>query len=135
MDCVFCKIRDGEVPAMKLHEDARTLAFMDINPLNEGHLLVMIRAHAPTLLDASEEDLAAVIRTVRRMAAAVQTVLNPDGINLLQANGEAAFQSVRHFHMHVVPRWKGDGKGLTWTLVRGDLEKIRATAEKIRAAL
>ncbi|MBI4391430.1 MAG: HIT family protein [candidate division NC10 bacterium] len=135
MDCVFCRIRDGQIPAVRLHEDERTIAFMDINPLNEGHLLVMTRAHAPTLLEASEEDLAAVIRTVRRMAAAVQTVLNPDGINLLQANGEAAFQSVRHFHMHVVPRWKGDGKGLTWTLVRGDLEKIRATAEKIRAAL
>jgi histidine triad (HIT) family protein len=135
MDCVFCKIRDGEIPAMKLHEDARTVAFMDINPLNEGHILVMTQAHAPTLLEASEEDLAAVMRTVRRMARALQAALHPDGINLLQANGEAAFQSVPHFHMHVVPRWKGDGKGLTWTLVRGDLEKVRATAEKIRAFL
>jgi len=135
MDCVFCRIRDGQVPAVKVHGDDRTVAFMDINPLNEGHLLVMSRAHAPTLLDASEEDLAAVIRTVRRMAAAVQRALNPDGINLFQANGEAAFQSVRHFHMHVVPRWKGDGKGLTWTLTRGDPEQIRATAAKIRAAL
>jgi histidine triad (HIT) family protein len=135
MDCVFCKIRDGQIPAVKLYDDERTIAFMDINPLNEGHLLVMTRAHAPTLLEASEEDLAAVIRTVRRMAAAVQKALNPDGINLLQANGEAAFQSVRHFHMHVVPRWQRDGKGLTWTLVRGDLDRIRAAAEKIRAAL
>ena len=135
MDCVFCKIRDGQVPAMKLHEDDRTVAFMDINPLNEGHLLVMSRAHAPTLLEASEEDLVAVIRTVRRMARAVETALSPDGINLLQASGEAAFQSVPHFHMHVVPRWHRDGKGLTWMLVRGDLGKIQATAEKIRAAL
>lgn len=135
MDCVFCRIRDGQVPAVKLHEDGRTIAFMDINPLNEGHLLVMTRDHAPTLLDASEEDLAAVIRTVRRMAAAVQKALHPDGINLLQANGEAAFQSVPHFHMHVVPRRHRDGKGLTWTLVRGDLDGIRAAAEKIRAAL
>ena len=135
MDCVFCKIRDGQVPAMKLHEDDRTVAFMDINPLNEGHLLVMSRAHAPTLLEASEEDLVAVIRTVRRMAQAVDTALSPDGINLLQASGEAAFQSVPHFHMHVVPRWYRDGKGLTWMLVRGDLGKIQATAEKIRAAL
>ncbi len=135
MDCVFCKIRDGQVPAVKLHEDDRTVAIMDINPLNEGHILVMTRAHAATLLDASEEDLAAAIRTVRRMAAAVQIALHPDGINLFQANGEAAFQSVPHFHVHVVPRWHRDGKGLTWTLARGDPERIRATAEKIRAAL
>ncbi|MBI4390356.1 MAG: HIT family protein, partial [candidate division NC10 bacterium] len=111
------------------------VAFMDINPLNEGHILVMTQAHAPTLLVASEEDLAAVMRTVRRMARAVQASLQPDGLNLLQANGEAAFQSVPHFHMHVVPRWHRDGKGLTWTLARGDPERIRATAEKIRAAL
>ena len=135
MDCVFCKIRDGQVPAVKLHEDDRTVAFMDINPINEGHVLVMSRAHAATLTEASEEDLVAVIRTVRRMARALEAALSPDGINLFQANGEAAFQSVPHFHMHVIPRWHRDAKGLTWRLVPGDLAQIRATAEKIRSAL
>jgi histidine triad (HIT) family protein len=135
MDCVFCKIRDGQVPAVKLHEDDRTVAFMDINPINEGHLLVMSRVHAATLTEASEEDLVAVIRTVRRMARALEAAMSPDGINLFQANGEAAFQSVPHFHMHVIPRWHRDGKGLTWRLVPGDLAQIRATAEKLRSAL
>lgn len=134
-DCVFCRIRDGQIPATRLYEDARTLCFMDINPLNQGHCLVVTRAHAPTLFEAADEDLQAAIATARRVARALRQALRPDGLNLLQANGPAAFQSVPHFHLHLIPRWSGDGKGLDWTVVPGDREAIARTAEQVRAAL
>ena len=134
-DCVFCKIRDGQLPAMKVYEDAQTLAFMDINPLNDGHCLVVTRAHAPTLFDVDLADLTAAIATAKRIAEALRRALAPDGLNLLQANGEAAFQSVSHFHLHLIPRRSGDGKGFDWPLVPGDRARIQAAADKIRAEL
>jgi histidine triad (HIT) family protein len=135
MDCVFCKIRDGQIPATRLYEDERTLAFMDINPVNDGHCLVVTRAHAPTLFEAAEPDLQAAIATAKRVAGALREALAPDGLNLLQANGAAAFQSVPHFHFHLIPRWAGDGKGLDWPLTPGDRGRIQATADRIRSRL
>ena len=135
MDCVFCKIRDGQIPSTRVYEDERTLVFMDINPLNEGHCLVVTRAHAPTIFDADEADLGAAIATAKRVALAIRKALAPEGLNLLQANGAAAFQSVPHFHLHLVPRWTGDGKGFDWKLIPGDRTRIEAGAERIRAAL
>ena len=134
-DCVFCKIRDGQIPSIKLYEDARTLCIMDINPLNSGHCLVLTRAHAPTIFDADPADLAAAITTAQRVARAQRTALRPDGLNMLQANGATAFQSVPHFHLHLIPRWTNDGKGFDWTLVPGDRDQIQKAGEKIRAAL
>lgn len=135
MDCVFCKIRDGQIPSFKIYEDARTLAFMDINPVNEGHCLVATKAHAATLFDTAVEDLQAAVATAKKVAEALKATLNPDGLNVLQANGKAAFQSVPHFHLHLIPRWEGDGKGFDWQLVRGDMDKIRATGDRIKLAL
>jgi len=135
MDCVFCKIRDGAIPSTRVYEDERTLAFMDINPLNDGHCLVVTRAHAETIFDADLADLAAAIATAKRVAEALRRTLAPDGLNLLQANGKAAFQSVPHFHLHLIPRFTGDGKGFDWPLVAGDRARIQAVAEKIRAEL
>ncbi len=133
-DCVFCKIRDGTIPSTRIYEDERTLCFMDINPINEGHCLVMTRAHAPTIFDTDEADLRAAITTAKRVARALRAALAPDGLNILQANGAAAFQSVPHFHLHLIPRRTGDGKGFDWKLVPGDRARLQATAEKIRAA-
>lgn len=135
MDCVFCRIRDGAIPSVRVHEDARTIAFMDINPLAEGHCLVIPRTHAATIFEASEADVQAVIVAVRRVALALREALRPDGLNLLQANGAAAFQSVPHLHVHLVPRWTGDGKGFDWPLVPGDRARIQAAADRIRAAV
>ena len=135
MDCVFCKIRDGLIPSVKVFEDERIFAIMDINPLNEGHLLVIPKAHAATIYDIAEDDLARSAVVAKRIALAAQRALRPDGLNLVQANGAAAFQSVPHFHLHLIPRWNGDGKGFDWKLVKGNPERIRATGEKIRAAL
>ncbi|MBI2903027.1 MAG: HIT family protein [Candidatus Methylomirabilis oxyfera] len=135
MDCVFCKIRDGRIPSVKIYDDERTFAIMDINPLNDGHLLVIPKAHAATLYEIAEDDLGWAAVVAKRIALALRTALRPDGLNVLQANGAAAFQSVAHLHLHLIPRWGGDGKGFDWKLIKGDPEKIRATGEKIRAAL
>jgi histidine triad (HIT) family protein len=135
MECVFCKIRDGQIPAMKIDEDERTLAFMDINPLNAGHCLVVTRHHAATLFEADPADLGAAMAAAQRIALAIRKALEPDGLNLLQANGAAAFQSVPHFHLHLIPRWADDGKGFDWKLVPGDRNAIAQSAERIRAAL
>jgi histidine triad (HIT) family protein len=134
-DCVFCKIRDGQIPSLKIYEDAATLAFMDINPLNSGHCLVITKTHAPNLFEAPVEDLQAAIATAQRVAQAIREGLKPDGLNMLQANGVAAFQSVLHFHLHLIPRWTGDGKGFDWKLVPGNREQIMKVGERIRALL
>ena len=133
--CVFCKIRDGQLPAMKVYEDERTLAFMDINPLNAGHCLVVTRAHAPTIWDSDEADLSAAITSAKKVALALREAVKPDGLNILQANGAAAFQSVPHFHLHLIPRWNNDGKGFDWTLVPGDRSQILQVGERVRQAL
>src|SRR5215471_5334600 len=120
---------------MKIDEDERTLAFMDINPINAGHCLVVTRRHAATLFEADPADLSAAITAAQRIARAIQKALAPDGLNLLQANGAAAFQSVPHFHLHLIPRWANDGKGFDWKLVAGDRDAIAKTGDRIRAAL
>ena len=134
-DCVFCKIRDGEMPAMRVYEDERTLAIMDINPVNSGHCLVISKAHAPTLWDADPVDLQAAIIAAQKVAVALKTVVKPDGLNMLQANGAAAFQSVAHYHLHLIPRWNNDGKGFDWSLVPGDRGQIQAIGERLREAI
>ncbi len=132
-DCVFCMIRDGKIPSAKVYDDQRTLAFMDINPLSRGHCLVATKAHAATLYEAEPEDLKAAIVTAKKVAGAIRKALNPDGLNLLQANGGAAFQSVPHFHLHLIPRWMNDGKGFDWKEVPGNREEIMGTADRIRS--
>jgi histidine triad (HIT) family protein len=134
-DCVFCKIRDGLVPSMKIYEDEHTLAFMDINPLNSGHCLIVTRTHAPTIWDADEEELQGAIVAAKKLATALREALKPDGLNVLQANGAAAFQSVPHFHLHLIPRWNNDGKGFDWGLVPGDRAQILKIGERVRDAL
>ena len=133
--CVFCKIRDSEIPAMRVYEDDRTLCIMDINPLSPGHCLVLTKAHAATLYEAEPADLQAAITTAQRVSRALRDTLAPDGLNMLQANGPAAFQSVPHFHLHLIPRWMRDGKGFDWKLVPGQKDEIVKTGDRLRAAL
>ena len=134
-DCVFCKIRDGEIPSKKIYEDDATLAFMDINPLNTGHCLVVPKRHAATIWDADVADLQATIATAQKIAIALVAAVKPDGLNMLQANGAAAFQSVPHYHLHLIPRWNNDGKGFDWKLVPGDRAQIATVGDRVRAAL
>jgi histidine triad (HIT) family protein len=134
-DCVFCKIRDGQIPATRIYDDERTMVIMDINPINSGHCLVIPKAHAATVWDAEPVDLQAAITTARKIALSIRETLKPDGLNMLQANGPAAFQSVPHYHLHLIPRWENDGKGFDWTLVPGDRAHIQSVGERLRQAL
>ena len=134
-DCVFCKIRDGQIPSVKVYEDDKTFCIMDINPLNRGHCLVITKVHAATLFESKSDDLAAAIGTARRVARAIKSALKPDGLNVLQANGAAAFQSVPHFHLHLIPRFANDGKGFDWPQVAGDRAEVAQTGETLRAAV
>jgi histidine triad (HIT) family protein len=135
MSCVFCAIRDGRLPAITLAEDERAFAILDIHPIHDGHTLVIPRAHAETIFEIAEEDVVATMRLARRVAAGIRKALRPDGLNLLQNNGPAAFQSVPHFHVHLIPRWDDDGMGFTWDLVPGNPSRMRDMAGRIRAAI
>jgi histidine triad (HIT) family protein len=131
--CIFCKIVAGEIPCFKLVEDDHTLAFMDINPANDGHALVIHKEHSRDLYTIPDAHIAAVVATAKRVALAVDQTVKPEGLNLLQCNGEAAGQSVFHFHMHVLPRALDDDLKLNWGLTPGDMDGIRGLAERIRA--
>jgi len=134
-DCVFCKILTGDIPAFKIYEDDETFAFMDINPVHDGHCLVIPKSHSKNIFETSDETLAALMASTRRVARAVEAALSPDGINVLQANGPGAAQSVFHIHFHVLPRETGDNTKLNWGLNPGDMDQISAVADKIKAAL
>ena len=132
-DCLFCKIVAGELPATVVDSDERTVSFMDINPATRGHALVVPREHAPDLLAISEEDLDACMRAAQRLAQRAKDKLGADGINLLNSCGPAAWQTVFHFHVHVVPRYADDPLELPWTPKPGDEEEIKAAAEALGA--
>ena len=130
-DCLFCKIVAGEIPSTKVHEDDRTVAFMDINPGTRGHLLVIPRAHAADVHEIADDDLHAVARTARDMAAKVVQRLGAEGVNVIQNNGSAAWQTVFHYHVHVVPRYGGDGIRLPWVPSPGDTDEIASAAQEL----
>ena len=134
-DCIFCKIAAGEVPCFKLFEDADTLAFMDINPVHDGHCLIIPKAHYPSVFEIAPKAMKAAARTAIRLAKAVNAAVEPDGLNLVQSNGPGAAQSVDHFHIHVLPRRHDDGLSINWTPKPGDRTHIAAIAEKIRKHL
>jgi histidine triad (HIT) family protein len=130
-DCTFCKILSGELPATIVDEDERTVAFMDIAPATRGHALVIPRAHAPDLLSVDTEDLCAVAVAARRLAARARERLGADGINLLNSCGAAAWQTVFHFHVHVIPRYHDDPLRLPWVPSAGDPAEIAAAAQEL----
>jgi len=134
-DCIFCKIIAGEIPSFKIYEDDATFAFMDINPASEGHALVIPKEHSADVYGISDEAIASTVITAKKVAAAIDETLSPGGMNLVQANGPAAAQSVFHFHMHVLPRGEGDELKLNWGLTPGDMDAIGQLAERIRANL
>jgi histidine triad (HIT) family protein len=131
-DCIFCKIVAGELPATIVDEDERTIAFMDINPATRGHALVIPRAHSRDLLEVSAEDLRATTLGAQRLARRVSERLQAAGVNLLNSCGAAAWQTVFHFHVHVIPRYKDDPLRLPWTPGPGDPDEISAAAAELR---
>lgn len=132
-DCIFCKIVAGELPATIVDQDERTVAFMDINPATRGHALVVPRNHSRDLLQIDPEDLQAVVVAGKRLAQRINATLAPDGINLINSCGEAAWQTVFHFHLHVIPRYADDPLRLPWRPAPGDADEIRAAAKALQA--
>jgi histidine triad (HIT) family protein len=130
-DCIFCKILAGELPATIVDEDERTIAFMDINPATRGHALVIPRAHATDLLSVGSEDLQAVALASQRLARRISERLGADGVNLVNSCGAVAWQTVFHFHMHVIPRYGGDPLKLPWVPAPGDSAEIAVAAQEL----
>lgn len=130
-NCIFCKILAGELPATIVDQDERTIAFMDISPATRGHALVIPRMHSTDLLEIEPEDLQAVALASQRLAGRAKVRLGADGVNLLNACGAVAFQSVFHFHMHVIPRYEGDAVRLPWVPELGDPDEIAAAAQEL----
>ena len=134
MDCLFCAIVAGDIPSTKVYEDDRTYAFMDISPASEGHLIVVPKRHSKDILEIPAEDLTAVVLTGQRLAQRVTDVLDADGVNLLNNRGEHGWQTVFHFHLHVIPRYADksrDSLQLPWVPAPGDLDAIKATGAKL----
>jgi histidine triad (HIT) family protein len=132
---VFCKIVAKQIPATVVHEDAQTLAFMDIGQVNPGHVLVAVKTHAENLYALRDEHAAAVFQTVARVARAIRDAFSPEGLSVYQANGATAGQTVRHFHIHLVPRHEGDGMALSWPVKNPPREQLEACAARIREKL
>jgi histidine triad (HIT) family protein len=130
-DCIFCKIVAGEWPATIVDEDERTLSFMDIAPATRGHALIVPREHSRDLLSIDADDLAAVGQAAQRLARRVKDRLGADGVNLLNSCGAVAFQTVFHFHVHVIPRYEGDPVRLPWVPAPGDPGEIAAAAQEL----
>jgi histidine triad (HIT) family protein len=127
-DCIFCKIVAGELPATVVASEERALAFLDINPATRGHTLVIPRAHAQDIHDVGADDLAATISLAQRIAATARERLGADGVTLLQSSGSAAWQTVFHFHIHVIPRYRGDPLRLPWVPAPGDPQELAGAA-------
>jgi histidine triad (HIT) family protein len=133
-DCIFCSIASGDAPAQIVDSDEHTIAFMDISPATRGHALVIPRAHTRDLLEISDSDLERTTAAARRLAARMAEALDPtpDGFNVLNSCGAAAWQTVFHFHVHVVPRYADDPLKLPWIPEGGDMDAIAAIAAQIR---
>ncbi|HMD57450.1 MAG TPA: HIT family protein [Solirubrobacteraceae bacterium] len=132
-ECIFCKIQVGDLPATIVDEDERTVSFMDIAPATRGHALVIPRAHAEDLLTVAPEDLAAVAFATQRLAGRMTERLDAEGVNLLNSCGAAAWQTVFHFHVHVIPRYVDDPLRLPWVPSQGDPTEIAAAAQELSA--
>lgn len=134
-NCVFCRIASGELPASKVFEDDATLVFMDLQSVNPGHVLVVVKPHRANIYELDDELAGAAFRTAARMARAVKQAFGCEGVTLFQANEPAGAQTVFHFHIHVLPRWEGDGMALAWPAKNPPRAALDEMAARLRAAL
>ena len=134
-DCIFCKIVAGQIPCTKVYEDENVLSFLDSGPISPGHTLLIPKKHHETVAEMSAEEVAALFRPVAWLAAAVKAAVKADGLNVLQNNGSCAGQVVPHLHIHLIPRWPGDGLGYRWPSRKADRDVLAKQAEAIRAIL
>jgi histidine triad (HIT) family protein len=133
MDCIFCKIIDGEVPAVKVLDKDQVIAFMDINPASRGHMLIVPKKHVENIFEISEDDLSAVMNAVKRCAQAVRQALKAEGITVLQLNGKASDQIIPHLHVHIMPRWQNDRLSVSqWEMKEGDIDELQEIAREVK---
>ncbi|HVL50142.1 MAG TPA: HIT family protein [Actinomycetota bacterium] len=130
-ECIFCKIVAGTAPGVRIYEDDSVIAILDIFPWARGHSLVIPRNHAATIWDVSSEDAEAVMRAAHRLAPALRDTVGAEGMNLLQSNGRAAWQTVDHLHLHLIPRWADDALVPPGTSSKADPDELRKTADRI----
>jgi histidine triad (HIT) family protein len=135
MATVFEKLLSGEWPSARVYEDAWVFAFMDAGQVNDGHVIVATRRPVATLMEATDDEAAALMRAARRIAIAVERAFAPEGVTVLQANRAAGWQTVPHLHLHVLPRHAGDGVELTWPRREPGLERLRELAARLAPAL
>ena len=135
--CIFCKIISGDIPCVKIYENSQVLALADINPIDTGHVLIIPKTHYENIWEIPADELAAVARASKIVAAAIQAALSPDGVAVLQLNGRGVNQVVMHYHMHLIPHSAGsEALSMTaWELVPGDMDQIERTAQKIATAI
>jgi histidine triad (HIT) family protein len=133
-DCIFCRIVAGEVPAAKVYEDAHTVAFMDLGQVNPGHVIVAVKPHVENIYGLSDDLAAAAFQAAAKMARAIKTAMQAEGVTLLQANEPAGWQTVFHFHLHVVPRYANDGLSFSWPVKNPPQSELNRLAEQIRQA-
>lgn len=134
-DCIFCKIVSGQVPSSKVYEDSQVLGFMDAGQVNPGHVIVAVKPHVPYIYDLNADSAAAVFQAAARIAKAVKASMQPAGMTLLQANEKAGWQTVEHFHLHVLPRHLEDGVTFTWPAKNPPREELDRLAEKVKSGL
>lgn len=130
-NCIFCKIANGVIPSVTLYEDEDFRVIFDISPASRGHVLILPKQHAKNVCDLPEELAQKVLPLAARIGRAQMKALSCDGFNLVQNNGEAAGQTVEHFHMHVIPRYQGDEQILLWNPHTSDGEELKELAEQI----
>jgi histidine triad (HIT) family protein len=133
-DCIFCDIVAGTAPAERVAEDEHTVSFMDINPVNPGHVLTVTRRHAVDIWDVTREEATHLMAAAHGVCDVIRRALEPDGLDLFVANGAVAGQTVFHLHVHSIPRMAGDGWIDPWSPTPGDADEIAAVARRLREA-
>lgn len=130
-NCIFCKIANGEIPSKTIYEDEVFRVILDLGPATRGHALILPKDHAQDLFELDEETAAKAFVLAKKLAAHMKEVLHCDGFNIVQNNGTAAGQTVFHFHMHLIPRYEGDGAGISWTPGKMTPEEMEELAKQL----
>lgn len=131
-DCIFCKLANGVFPTNSIYEDECVKVILDAGPATKGHALVIPKEHYQDIFDIEDTTLANAMKVAKKVAARMQDVLNCDGVNIVQNNKEAAGQTVPHFHIHVIPRYKNDGQNILWNPKEPDENEQKALCEKLK---
>ena len=130
--CIFCRIANGEIPSKTIYEDERFRVFLDLGPATKGHALIVPKAHASDLFELPEDTAAAAMKLAKKLGEQMVNNLRADGLNVIQNNGEAAGQTVKHYHLHLIPRYKDDGQHILWNPGEVSPEELDLIAAQIK---